>query len=268
MTTRLRFIALIAPAVLAFAGFSMAEVALADTVIHASDNATIQPGGPRTGTNGKVFFNAEGSSNNTFASFGVADFQTPAGVTFAAGETLSLTLTQSNASFTHNGGLLFYLSSDTTTSLQPGTSPLSFNASALPAGLGSQLATTYLLGTGIFTEVADGHADVFSFTPTGAALAYLTTEIDTAGVIRLIMAPGDGTVSATYAGFSNTTPSTPGPELTLSGVGIPEPSTLVLGAVGLLVVVQRRKRIDPGRAARGDPAGQKRDGCRAAVSRP
>jgi hypothetical protein len=235
LTTRLRLIALIA------AGFCLPEAALTATIIHASDNATIQPGGPRTGTNGKAFFNAEGSSNGTFASFGVADFQTPAGVTFAAGDTLSLTLTQSNASFTHNGGLLFYLSSDTSTSIQPGTSPLSFNASALPAGLGTQLATSYLLGAGTFTEIANGQADVFSFTPTGPALAYLTTEIDTAGVIRLIMVPGDATVSATYAGFSNTTPSTPGPELTLPGVGVPEPSTMVLQAAGLLLAFGWRR---------------------------
>ena len=56
--------------------------ALADTIISASNNATIQPGGPRAGTNGKIFFNMEGSSNGSFSDFGVVDFQTPSGVTF------------------------------------------------------------------------------------------------------------------------------------------------------------------------------------------
>jgi len=220
----------------------LATEALADTIILASNNATIEPGGPRAGTNGKIFFNMEGSSNGSFASFGVVDFQTPTGVTFGPGQELTLALTQDNAAFTANGSLAFYVSTDTSTNIDPGTSPLAFDTASLPTGLGTQLDTKYLLGTGTFTEVANGHTDLFTFTPTGAALSYLTTEIDSAGTIRLIVAPDDANVSATYAGFSNT--SVTGPELTISSPAtVPEPSTMALQAGLLIAVVYARRRM-------------------------
>src|SRR5262245_33554919 len=85
---------------------SAAGVANAASIsLLASDNATVQPGGPRAGASGKSFFNLEGSANTTFASFGVADFNfgsvvlggTATGVSGAA-----LQLTQSNAAFSHD----------------------------------------------------------------------------------------------------------------------------------------------------------------------
>jgi hypothetical protein len=226
----------------AIATHCLATEALADTIIAASNNATIQPGGPRAGANGKNFFNMEGSSNGTFADFGVVDFQTPTGITFGTGQQLSLALTQDNAAFTANGSLAFYVSTDTTTGIEPGTSPLAFQATSLPTGLGTQLDTKYLLGTGTFTEVANGHIDVFTFTPTGAALSYLTTQIDSAGKIRLIVAPDDANVAATYAGFSNT--DTAGPVLRISSpVNVPEPSTILLEVGPMIAIVCARRRI-------------------------
>jgi|SRR6516225_10574368 hypothetical protein len=116
----------------AIAILCLATEALADTIISASNNATIQTGGPRAGTNGKIFFNIEGSSNGSFSDFGVVDFQTPSGVTFGPGQELSLALTQDNAAFTANGSLAFYVSTDTTTGIEPGTSPLAFHTTSLP----------------------------------------------------------------------------------------------------------------------------------------
>jgi hypothetical protein len=217
----------------------------ASSIVLASDNGTIQPAGPRPGTNGKAFFNTEGSGNGAFADFGVVDFLSPAGLAF--GGSLSLTLTQANASFTHNGLLVFYLSTDVTTNIDPGTSTLSFNATDLPTGLDSQLATRYLLATGTFTQVADGHADVFTFMPTGAALSYLSAEISAGGKIRLIIAPDDASVAATYAGFTNS--EFPGPALTISTV--PEPSTFVLLA-GALLIATRHRRRDSARRQHGE----------------
>ena len=226
----------------AIAILCLATEALADTIISASNNATIQTGGPRAGTNGKIFFNIEGSSNGSFSDFGVVDFQTPSGVTFGPGQELSLALTQDNAAFTANGSLAFYVSADTTTGIEPGTSPLAFQGTSLPTGLGTQLDPKYLLGTGMFTEVANGHADVFAFTPTGAALAYLTAEIDSSGKIRLIVAPDDANVAATYAGFSNT--SVAGPMLTISSpLSVPEPSTVLLLVGPLIALVFACRRI-------------------------
>src|SRR5262249_31765091 len=111
------------------------------------------------------------------------------------------------------------------------TSPLAFDTSDLPTGLGNQLDTKYLLGCGAFTQVADGWMDTFSFTPTDEALSYLMDEISTTGLIRVIVAPADPTVAATYAGFSNT--ELQGPALTLTAA--PEPSTILVEASGAAV---------------------------------
>src|SRR6202011_1757423 len=103
------------------------------------------------------------------------DFLTPSGATLGPGAVgLSLTLTQSNAAFSNNGALQFYLTTDTTTSIDAGTSPLFYDAANLPTGLGSQLGTNYLLGLGTFMPVSTGTQDRFSFSPSGAALSYLS----------------------------------------------------------------------------------------------
>jgi len=65
--------------------------------------------------------------------------------------------------------LAFYVSTDTSTNIDPGTSPLAFDTNSLTTGLGAQLDTKYLLSTGTFTEVANGHIELFTFTPSGAA---------------------------------------------------------------------------------------------------
>jgi hypothetical protein len=102
------------------------------------NNATIEPAGPRPGVNGKQFFNMEGSANGTFAGFGVVDFQSsPMNVPVTS---LIIDLTQANAAFTHNRVLIFYLSTDTATNVEPGTSPLIYNGADLPTGLETQLS--------------------------------------------------------------------------------------------------------------------------------
>jgi hypothetical protein len=150
---------------------------------------------------------------------------------------LSLGLTQNNAAFSNNGALLFYLTTDTTTNIDAGTSPLAYNSADLPTGLDSQLNTRYLLGSGMFTEVSTGTLDTFNFSPSGAVLTYLLNQVNVAhGPLRLIVAPGDATVAATYSGFSNT--STAGPELTLANTSaiIPEPGTLIFVISGLAIL--------------------------------
>jgi hypothetical protein len=210
---------------------SLARDARADIVISASDNATIQPGGPRAGVNGQRFFNMEGSDNTQFASFGVADFlPMPLNISVAS---VTLMLTQANASFTNDGSLLFYISGDTTTNIDAGTSPLFYDSSAAPTGLGTQLSPTHFLGGGVFTQAADGTVDSFTFTLDAATMAYLDGQIGSGHPIRLIVAPGDAAVAATYAGFSNTEFS--GPQLSLAAV--PEPSMFGSVAFVLLLVV-------------------------------
>jgi hypothetical protein len=208
---------------------SVPKQARANIILPASNNATVQPGGPRPGVNGKQFFNMEGPANGTFASFGVVDFQSsPMSLQVTS---LALALTQANAAFTHNGALFFYISTDTATNIEPGISSLIYSVADIPTGLDNQLSPIFPLGTGSFTQVSDGTMDIFSFSPSAAVASYLTSQISTGGRIRVVIAPGDPTVAATYAGFSNT--EFAGPELTLAA---PEPGTLGGASLVLLAL--------------------------------
>ncbi len=75
--------------------------------------------------------------------------------------------------------------------------------------------------------------DIFSFSPSATVASCLSSQISTGGRIRVVIAPGDPTVAATYAGFSNT--EFAGPELTLA-TPAPEPGTLGGASLALLAL--------------------------------
>jgi PEP-CTERM motif len=222
------------------AGSARADVILAP----AFDNATVQPGGPRPGINGKLFFNMEGFTNGNFASFGVADFAFPnLNQPVTSVNSLRLQLTQANAAFTNNGALSFFLTGDTATSIQPGAA-IHYDTTNPPSGLGTQLQPRFLLGSGTFTEVTDGTVDDFTFNLSAAAQSLLVDELNHGGTIRLAIAPGDVNVAATFAGFANSEFS--GPVLALDVTFVPEPTSLALlgiGLAGLAGVAWRRPRL-------------------------
>lgn len=215
--------------------------------VDASADSIIQPGGPRTTNSGTTlvnyFFNAEGSNNGTNASYAVADFNgLKLGITSLSQLTsLSLTLTQANAAFTTNGTVGVYLSTDTTTNIGLG-SPLTFQAASSPTGLGTQLnnALGNSLGTTYaFTEVANGHQDVFNLLPyvsslSSAAQSVLLTALETGSDIRLVVAAEDANVVATWAGIDNTSAPGNNPPPILMATAVPEPSSVILMGLGIV----------------------------------
>ena len=162
---------------------------------------------------------------------------------------LAVTLTQTDAAFTADGLLNFYLTQDTTTVATQTGSPLTFQSGSLPDGIGTQLSPRLLLGQGTFTQVATGHADLFTFALNAAESAYLAGQLDGGGDVRVVIGTADATVSATYDGFTNTTAGPPGPSVTLTTTvppsAVPEPAALAMAGLGLastLILAARRRR--------------------------
>ncbi len=222
---------------LALACLALAAVvvpARADVMTTASDNASVQPGGPRSGNNGKRFFNIEGSSNGSFASYGVVDFQFGAVAAQPAFTSLTLALTQANASFTADGGLNFYLDTNTTASIQPGTSPLVYSGAGEGTSTnvaGGQLSLLFL-GAGSFTQVVNGFENDFTFALTPSLASTLKADVQNNAIVRVLVTPTTPGAAATYAGSTNATPE----RLTLttaSVVATPEPASIALLALAL-----------------------------------
>jgi hypothetical protein len=213
--------------------------------VAASADSIIQPGGPRTSGGALVnfFFNAEGGSNGSNASYAVADFSgLHLGITSLSQlGSLSLTLTQANAAFTANGTVGVYLSTDTTTNIGLG-SPLTFQAASSPTGLGTQLnsALGNPLGTSFsFVEVANGHQDVLNLLPnvsglSAAAQSFLLNALDNGSDIRLVVAAEDANVVATWAGIGNTSAPGNNPPPILTATAVPEPSSVILTGLGIV----------------------------------
>jgi|GEM_PF-969055 len=175
---------------------------------NAVNNATIQPAGPRSGTNGKRYLNIEGNNFGNYASFGVVDFSAAnLGLSQPVTDVVSIALKMYDApaAFSVNGTVRFWLSEDTTTDIEPGTSPLRWDATALPDGVGTQLAPVHLLGSGTYTKTAADAEFVYTLSLPAAAKPYLINQINTGGIIRLVVTPAEDGVAATYSGYNHAT---------------------------------------------------------------
>ncbi|MEQ8495993.1 MAG: hypothetical protein RLW42_17420, partial [Gammaproteobacteria bacterium] len=141
----------------------------ATTSIEAYENATVQPGGVRTGSSGVAFFNIEGLANGNFASYGVARFDAAAvkaafdaqyGVGLWTIDGVSLELVQSNAGFTTDGGVSIAWTGDDATSILENVSPLAYP-------LDGEFADAVMLTSYTFTQVANGTVDAYALPDLG-----------------------------------------------------------------------------------------------------
>jgi hypothetical protein len=234
----------------------MAQWIISATSVHAAilsaeafDNATVQPGGPRAGSNGKAFFNVEGEMNGSFASYAVADFNfgpQPHSVGFNSWPIL--TLTQANASFSLDGYVYILLDTNPMpVSIQAGASPLAF----APPGYGTyvdesegDLVLDFLFGFPgpefYFYPFATGAVDTYSIFLTPQQSTAILERINTGSNIRIVIVPAQPWVAATWAGSTQIT--WPGPTLTLDLVQVPEPTIIVLASCCGIFRLERRNR--------------------------
>jgi len=206
--------------------------------LEAFNNATVQPGGPRTGSSGLAFFNIEGSDYGNFASYGVMQFDF-SGIAatydakYGAGnwsvvDDASFSLFQSNAFFTVDGRVAFY-------STMNNSDPFDAEPFYTPNG-NSPFSNDYtdaaFMTTYDFVEIADGHEDIVSI-----GISDFADTITSGGVATFLIAEyDDAGVAATWAGFDNSEFAGP----TLSVEVVPAPGVLaVLGIAGL---AGRRRR--------------------------
>ena len=184
-----------------------------------------------------AFFNVQGDDDG-FTVYSLADFDTSSIGQVSAINSISLELTQSNAFFTANGGLEFFLASDTRVvsladparfiSAQPG------GANTGEAVVGSAFGTLFPLGNGTFNETGTGDVDTVLFSLDAAGEAFVVSQINSGGLLRIIATPADAGVQATYSGAGSilTPPSPPVLNVTATPAG-----GLLLGDVNLDGVV-------------------------------
>ena len=173
---------------ISFSAVKPANATLIPVVAAASNNSTVQVPGPRTGTNGKNFFNLEGSgvsSPATNSSFGVIDFNFATlnlgGTATSVGGGL-LQLTEANQAFTAPGNLSIYVSTQTGVSIEPANTTLNYvNGSNGTASVDTDLGTLTQVGTGTFNTtgaVNNGQLDLYNLSFTGAGLTAILNAIN------------------------------------------------------------------------------------------
>ncbi len=211
-------------------------VAAAETMTFSAEGvATVQPGGIRTGDSGTDYWNAQGSDNGTYASYAVTRFDLsglvcPDGLDLVI-DSVTLRIVQSNSWFTADGSVNLNISDDDTTSLLPHAGEPTY-----PDAWGTESTVT----TYDFT-----HDHGASFNGSGKVETY---DITTSAVLgemaddslTIVLRENDETVSATYAGTTNSWYDEP--QLIVDYHCVPEPLSMGMGLVGLVggFIVRRR----------------------------
>ncbi len=216
--------------------------------VEAFANATVQPGGVRTGSSGLAFFNVEGSDFGNFASYAAARFDLSGiksrfDADFGAGlwviDSIALQLTQSNASFTASGAVDVLFTADDLVAISA-PSPLTYDTFATSFPDAARI-TGYT-----FTEVSTGHVETHPLFDrlalNSAGANALAADVAGDAVTTLLMRDASTGVAATYAGYTNFTYA--GPTLVVMAAAVPEPSTylMLLAGAGVLAAAGRRRR--------------------------
>ncbi|MEM6912248.1 MAG: hypothetical protein AAF555_11800 [Verrucomicrobiota bacterium] len=191
----------------------------------------------------QAFFNVQGD-DDAFTVYSLVDFPTtsislPSGAQVVG---LSLSLTQSNAFFSSDGGLEFFLASDTraidlsdSARYQTNNPPGNLGGDVVGTSFGTLLS----LGTGAYAEANTGDTDIFSLTVSSSVEAFILSQIGAGDLLRVIATPADLGVQATYSGANSQLDPPSPPVLTLTIV--PEPSVALLSLFGLLIAARRRR---------------------------
>jgi hypothetical protein len=158
----------------------------------ATNSATINVSGPRPGG---AYLNAEGAGTGKYESFGVVDFGL---MKATAGHKLKLTLVQSNAAFTKDGPIKFFICDGSAP-----VSSLKFNDKK-PVTFGAESMHLISLGSTSF-KMGAAKTDSFSFPLTSAIQKLLKTSKN----VRVVIEPAAPSVAATYAGFQHKTAKHP-----------------------------------------------------------
>jgi hypothetical protein len=168
--------------------------ALAEIKATATRSRTVQPAGPRQGEAGSRYFNVEGVKKDRYASYGVLVFELPRGEG-QVGEVgkMRLRLVQSNARFTQEGKVRFFLAEPS----DRGTDPLAglkFEAGS-PGGVAKDaFKALHPLGSGTFKKVEMGHTDTFELKPDEVGERYLLDRLKSGGTILIVAVPEDDEV--------------------------------------------------------------------------
>ena len=154
---------------------------------------------------------------------------------------ISLSLTQSNANFTTDGPVSIYFTADDMTSIEPGVRLLAHPFAGDFAD--AKLVTSYQ-----FTEVSSGTLETYTLYQSGGVNSLggnaLAADIGGDQTVTLALVDAAAGVAATYAGYSNSTYA--GPTLVITVAPVPEPETYALLLAGLGLVGLARRRIARG----------------------
>lgn len=190
----------------------------------------------------QAFFNVHGD-DDAFTVYSLADFDT-SGIGQVSGvQNLFIDLAQNNAFFSADGGLQFFLASDTrAVDVTDAARYITDGDNVGAEVVGSAFGTLFSLGSGTYTVTADGDVDSFALSLDTAGEAFAVSQINSGGLLRIIGTPSDLGVQSTYSGATSFLDSVAPPVLRFDVTAVPEPSSAaVLGLIAFVGVCRRRR---------------------------